>query len=40
MLTPRIHGSALTDALANGELCLTVNWNGRVALARERPRRA
>jgi putrescine transport system substrate-binding protein len=31
-----IHSSALTDALANGELCLTVNWNGPVALARDR----
>ena len=31
-----IHSSALTDALANGELCLTVNWNGPVVLARER----
>jgi putrescine transport system substrate-binding protein len=29
-----IHSSALTDALANGELCLTVNWNGPVAQAR------
>jgi putrescine transport system substrate-binding protein len=31
-----IHSSALTDALANGDLCLTVNWNGPVALARAR----
>jgi putrescine transport system substrate-binding protein len=31
-----IHSSALTDALANGEVCLTVNWNGPVGLARER----
>src|SRR5688572_32087694 len=31
-----IHSSALTDALANGGLCLTVNWNGPVVLARER----
>jgi len=31
-----IHSSALTDALANGELCLTVNWNGPVVQARER----
>ena len=31
-----IHSSALTDALANGELCLTVNWNGPVVLAHER----
>jgi putrescine transport system substrate-binding protein len=31
-----IHSSALTDALANGELCVTVNWNGPVGMARER----
>lgn len=31
-----IHSSALADALANGELCLTVNWNGNVIQARNR----
>jgi putrescine transport system substrate-binding protein len=31
-----IHSSAPTDALANGELCISVNWNGLVLQARDR----
>ena len=31
-----IHSSAPTDALANGEICISVNWNGLVLQARDR----
>ena len=31
-----IHSSAPTDALANGEICISVNWNGTVMQARDR----
>jgi putrescine transport system substrate-binding protein len=31
-----IHSSAPTEALASGELCISVNWNGQVMQARDR----